>query len=331
MSAIRLDKVSVCYGDDTIVHDVDLNIAQGELHVLLGESGSGKTTLLRAIAGFEPILTGSITVADVIVAGPNWVPPEHRNVGVVFQDYALFSHLDVAGNVGFANRSTAATVAKHLSQVNLGGYENRSVATLSGGEQQRIALARALAQDPQVILLDEPFSNLNPSLRGKLRLATINTLRSAGITGVFVTHDRQEAFEIADRISAIRDGRLLQTGKPQTLYDTPNCLSVARSLGETIELPCRSDGEVAECILGKIAIRNTHNSASTLMIRPEQILLEPTGSLATVRRVRYFGAAHKIDLSIGKEMISMSVCAPKLHVGDTVGISVDGTCIALNE
>ncbi len=286
--AIALCDVDIGYSGEAVVRGVSLAVEPREMHVLLGESGSGKTTILRAIAGFEPIWAGRIELFDNPVDHPAQrrrpAPPEDRGVGVVFQDYALFPHLDVAGNVAFAMRNRrvakrriADRVESLLSQVGLDGLGRRPVAELSGGQQQRVALARALAQEPRIMLLDEPFSNLNRELRSELRERTVAILREQGITAMFVTHDREEAFAIADRISVIHDGALLQTGTPEEIFETPASIEVARSMGEVDCLPAEvtSDGRSARCALGVVSLRSPlpPGSRATLLVRPDQITL----------------------------------------------------------
>jgi iron(III) transport system ATP-binding protein len=330
MSAVELCGVDVAYDAGPVVRGVDLAIETGEMHVLLGESGSGKTTILRAIAGFEAIAAGTVRIGDTVVdGGGRTVPPERRAVGVVFQDYALFAHLDVAGNVGFAVPGRApAIVGELLDRVGLAGYERRPVADLSGGEQQRVALARALAQRPRVILLDEPFSNLNPELRHRLRETTVAILREAGVTGLLVTHDRVEAFDVADRISVIRDGRLLQTGTPRELYQQPGSVAVAAAVGEVLQLPCTVDGDRADCVLGPVRLHAAADGASILIVRPEQLRLDPAGDAGVVRRVRYFGAVDEVEVEVGAHLLRGQAAPGTLAPGDRVGVTLDGPCVA---
>ena len=314
MSAVVLSGVSVDYGDGPVLRDIDLEVRRLEIHVLLGPSGSGKTTLLRAIAGFEAVAGGTIEMAQVRVdGGGHWKPPELRNTGVVFQDYALFGHLDVAGNVAFGmHNATPDAVRALLEKVGLTGYGARDVSTLSGGEQQRVALARALAQQPSLLLLDEPFSNLNRELRRELRSATRDVLRAEALTAVFVTHDAEEAFWLADRMSVLVEGRLLQTGTPANLYDAPESLAVARSLGDASLLPVDENDHTP---LGRVDIAG--GTGDHIVVRPEWIQVG-SGVEAQVLEQRRLGSVTELKLALAGHTILARV-TPQ-HIENTVEI-----------
>ncbi|WP_217994910.1 ABC transporter ATP-binding protein [Methylogaea oryzae] len=204
VARLRLDSVSVAYGDKAVVRDVSFSVADGDIACLLGPSGCGKTTLLRAIAGFEPVVAGSIALSGAVVSNAQGgLPPERRQLGIVFQDYALFPHLDLAGNVGYGVRgldgqALRRRIAECLELVGLAGLEGRYPHELSGGQQQRVALARAIAPKPSLLLIDEPFSNLDTALREHLAHELRQILKAGGVTAVLVTHDQQEAFAMAD-------------------------------------------------------------------------------------------------------------------------------------
>ncbi len=213
------------FGRTVAVDDVTLSLAKGEMLALLGPSGSGKTTVLRLLAGFESPDAGRVMVEGEDVT---MVEPVHRRLGMVFQHYALFPHLDVGHNVGFGLESLgvrktelAERVARALTLVDLAGLERRRVDQLSGGQQQRVALARALAPEPRVLLLDEPLSNLDPTLRERTRHEIRDLIRRVGITTVLVTHEQDEAFDLGDRVAVLRSGRLEQVGTPDELYAAP--------------------------------------------------------------------------------------------------------------
>ena len=224
-------------GARTVVDGFSLALAPGEIGCLLGGSGCGKTTVLRAIAGFEPLHAGRIALAGQVLSTPaSTVPPEHRRIGLMFQDYALFPHLDVAGNVGFglASRPRAereARIAELLALVGLSDRARSYPHELSGGQQQRVALARALAPSPRLLLLDEPFSNLDVDTRQRLAADTRNLLRATGTTVLMVTHDQAEAFAVADRVGVMAAGRILQWDTPQGLYAAPQAREVAGFVG----------------------------------------------------------------------------------------------------
>ncbi len=220
-------------------------MAEGEILALLGPSGCGKTTTLRLIAGLESPDAGTITLRGQVVAGPGRaVPPEERGIGIVFQDYALFPHLTVADNVGFgagAGGATGAASSTVLDLVGLGGFGPRYPHELSGGQQQRVALARALAPAPALMLLDEPFSNLDADLRAQMRDEVERILRTSGTTAVFVTHDQEEAFTLADRVGVLQAGRIEQLAPPQELYHRPATRFVAAFVGAADFLPGTGD------------------------------------------------------------------------------------------
>ena len=235
MRGLAVDGLVVRYGEVTAVDGVDLAVADREVVCVLGPSGCGKTTLLRAIAGLEPPSAGRITWDGADLAG---VAPHRRAFGMVFQDFALFPHRDVFGNVAFGLRMAGADRAAQrervddvLALVGLDGYGSRSVATLSGGEQQRVALARALAPRPRLLLLDEPLGSLDRALRQRLVVELRDLLTSAGVSAVYVTHDQEEAFALADSLVVMRAGRVVQRGTPEAVWSRPANEFVARFLG----------------------------------------------------------------------------------------------------
>jgi iron(III) transport system ATP-binding protein len=275
-TAIRLDGVTKRYGDVSAVRDATLDASGGEILALLGPSGCGKTTLLRTIAGFERPDAGTIEVGDRVVSGETWAPPEARGIGMVFQDYALFPHLTVAENVGFglARRERATRVPTLLALVDLCGLGGRYPHELSGGQQQRVALARALAPAPRVVLLDEPWSNVDPQLRAELRTEVSAVLRPLGVTAILVTHDREEAFSVADRIALMRDGAIVQVGTPEELYFAPVDRWAAAFLGAGNVLAGEADRGFALTPLGAVPT-NGAAGAVEVLVRPELVALEP--------------------------------------------------------
>lgn len=238
---LTLREIDKRFGDLHVLDRVSLEVGRGEVLALLGRSGSGKTTLLRLLAGFESPDHGEIRVQGEDVTS---LPPARRRFGMVFQHYALFPHLTVGQNVAFGLESEgwdkadiAPRVARMLEQVDLDGFENRPVGEISGGQQQRVALARALAPEPRILLLDEPLSNLDPTLRERTRRELKATIDEVGITTVLVTHEQEEAFDLGDRVAVLHGGRLQQVGTPDALYETPKTPFVATFVGRATILP----------------------------------------------------------------------------------------------
>lgn len=233
--AIRCQHLSKKFGQIHAVDNVNLTLGEGRFLALLGPSGCGKTTTLRLIAGFEPPDAGEIEIGGRLVNAPGLhMPPEQRSVGMVFQEYALFPHLNVADNVAYGiakGVDKQKRVHEVLSMVGLAEVKTRMPYELSGGQQQRVALARALAPRPTLILLDEPFSNLDASLRSQVRAEVRQILRQALATAIFVTHDQEEAFSLADEVAVMIEGQIVQTDKPQKLYRRPVNKQVAAFLG----------------------------------------------------------------------------------------------------
>ena len=244
---LQIDQVDVRYPGQPrpAVQGVSLGLRAGDIGVLIGPSGCGKTTLLRAVAGLEHVSSGEIRLASELVSSARVdVPPEQRRIGMVFQDYALFPHLDVARNVGFGLRhlnaaDRASRVAQVLALVDLAGSEQRFPHELSGGQQQRVALARAMAPAPRLLLLDEPFSNLDVDLRERLAHELRGILKAAGATALFVTHDQLEAFAIGDQIGVMHDGHLHQWDDAYSLYHRPATRFVADFIGHGVFVPAR--------------------------------------------------------------------------------------------
>ena len=283
--------LSKAFGEVRAVVDVDLDVARGEILALLGPSGCGKTTLLRLIAGLERPEAGSVLLADDVVTSDDvMVPPDKRRVGFVFQDYALFPHRTVRRNVAFGvrdRRTRRARVDQVLAMVGLTAEQDRYPHELSGGQQQRVALARAIAPSPAVVLLDEPFSNLDADLRARVRTEVRDILHGAGATAVFVTHDQQEALEIADRVAVMREGRIEQIGTPEEVYHVPTTRAVADFVGEASFLPARLEGGVIATELGDFPVEGAEDEGPMhIMVRPEDVTLtsDPEGDCVVVER-----------------------------------------------
>lgn len=319
------------------VNGVDVAVKQGEIVCLLGPSGCGKSTLLRLAAGLEDVQQGEIHIGGERVAHPGRsLPPEARDVGLVFQDYALFPHLDVLGNVVFGLKGTKDGRERALDLLGRVGMADRAGAyphTLSGGQQQRVALARALAPRPSVMLLDEPFSGLDRALRQEVRDRTLSLLRSTGVASLVVTHDPEEAMFLADRIVLMRDGKIEQEGSPSDLYLRPVTDFAARFFGEVngITGTVGDDGTVATPF-GEIPFEGPAGSPVEIIVRPEALLpVDPDGGegcTATVTGSRLLGASTLLHLRINRDdgidlpMISRSPGAHLMKEGARIGVRV---------
>lgn len=308
---LGLESVTKRFGETTALDDVSLRVGRGELLAAVGPSGCGKSTLLRLIAGLTPGDAGRVVIDGREMAGPAaWVPPERRDVGVVFQDYALFPHLTVAGNVGFgltgSKAQRSARVAEVLEPTGLVDLAERYPHELSGGEAQRVALARSLAPRPAVVLLDEPFSNLDRNLRVRVREDTVGVLRATGATGLFVTHDQEEALAVGDRVAVLRRGRVQQLDRPSTVFHAPSSRFVATFIGEADFVHGRQDGGTAETRLGEVpvageALRGAQGPREVdVMVRPHEVgFTEDPAGEAVVASAEFRGAATAYGLDLG--------------------------------
>jgi len=341
MTAIDCQSLSKSFGSTVAVAGVDLSVERGEICSLLGPSGCGKTTMLRMIAGFERPDGGSVRVGDREVAGNGtFLAPDKRRIGMVFQDYALFPHLDVRANVGYAlGRSPdAGRVDEVLELVGLDGKGGRHPHELSGGEQQRVALARALAPTPEVILLDEPFSNLDATLRIRVRQEMREILVAAEATALFVTHDQEEALSLADRVAVMRDGRIEQAGTPEEVYGRPSSHWVAGFLGDAEILPGMAGEGRVECELGRFPIPKELEGPVDVMVRPESVSLGQGHAPGRDRAFEgvvvgreYYGHDQLVEVQLesGRRLRSRSVGFPIWHEGDRVRVWIDGPVNAL--
>ncbi len=330
---LRLSGLEKSYGSVRAVAGAELEVEAGSICALLGPSGCGKTTTLRLIAGLEQPDRGEIAIGERRLNGTGaFVAPERRRIGMVFQDYALFPHLDVAGNVGYGlgRRPEAERVAEVLDLVGLGGEARRPVHELSGGQQQRVALARALAPTPELILLDEPFSNLDPELRERLRQEIREILSRAGVTTLFVTHDQAEALSIAESVAVMREGRIEQVGTPEEIYSRPASRWVARFLGEVEVVPGEAAAGRVECELGSFSADQSTEGPVDVLIRPESIAIGLSGpdgaAAAEVVGRRFFGHDQLVELRLGsgRTVRSRRLGFPAWHEGDRVRAWVDG-------
>jgi iron(III) transport system ATP-binding protein len=321
------------YQDVGAANGVTFDLPRGRLMALLGPSGCGKTTTLRLIAGFERLDAGEIFIGGHHVAGPGFhLPPEKRRVGMVFQEYALFPHLTVAENVGFGLHQypgdARRRVATVLELVGLTGYERRMPHELSGGQQQRVALARAVAPEPDLILLDEPFSNLDAGLRVRVRAEVRSILQQANATAVFVTHDQEEALSLVDLVAVLIEGVVRQVASPQEIYRQPADQDVAEFVGDANFLTGRAAGYRVECELGVLETINENHGDVTVLIRPENIAVAPAPaeSRTRVRNLLFFGHDQLITIQTETGQVVDARMGPMYHfaVGQPVQLRVTG-------
>ncbi|NIP72259.1 MAG: ABC transporter ATP-binding protein [Gammaproteobacteria bacterium] len=333
---LQVKKIECHYRGHTAVRDLTFHVNTGELACLLGPSGCGKTTVLRAIAGFEPLIDGEIHLRGHVVSRPGrTLAPERRHIGMVFQDYALFPHLDVQANVGFGLRRLTPRARRKLATrmlelVGLAGCAQRYPHELSGGQQQRVALARALAPRPDLILMDEPFSNLDIELRERLSAEVRDILKDQGTTGVMVTHDQHEAFALGDQIGVMREGRILQWDTAYNLYHEPADRFVADFIGQgrflrgTLLTPDTLETEVG-IIRGNRAFLWPAGTAVDVLLRPDDVIPDPGGELSARVMQRAFKGAeilYTLQLPTGSRLLSLFPSHHDHAIGDEVGIRI---------
>jgi iron(III) transport system ATP-binding protein len=342
-TSLLVEGVTKSFGENQVLRGVDL-VVPGGVTSVLGASGDGKTTLLRIIAGFLRADAGKVTIgARVVVDRDVDVPPQRRRVGYVPQEGALFPHLDVAGNIGFGlpgrggGARGRARLAEMLDLVELpAAVASTYPHELSGGQQQRVALARALAPAPAVVLLDEPFSSLDASLREGTGRAVRHALSASSTTAVMVTHDQDEALSLSDQVAVMRDGRLVQVAGPVDVYRRPVDPAVAVFMGGASVLPAAVSGGSAECALGRVVVADPGPAlgARVVVVRPEQIVLAADGTpgvTATVTDVSYYGHDATMRLRVGDQgpLVVARISHGAVPVpGDVVRVRVDGPVLA---
>jgi len=344
MSHLELADIDLAYGGHSVVRKLSLQLEKGSIGCLLGPSGCGKTTVLRCIAGFEPVAAGEIRLDGVVVSGSgHHVSPERRRIGMVFQDYALFPHLSVGENIGFGLRHSDGAqrrerVSELLRVVGLTDQGHKYPHEMSGGQQQRVALARALAPRPSLLLLDEPFSNLDVELRERLSYEVRDIIKATHTTAILVTHDQHEAFAVADEIGIMNEGRIQQWDTPYNLYHRPGNRFVADFIGQGVFLPgvVVNDHQVqvelgtlnsaipVECGIG---CGNCDRDCTVdVLLRPDDIIHDDTSSLkAEVVHKAFRGAdiLYTLRLTSGVKVLSLVPSHHNHAIGEQIGIRLD--------
>jgi ABC-type Fe3+/spermidine/putrescine transport system ATPase subunit len=336
---LALNGVTRRFGEYTAVDNVSVEVGPGELLALVGASGSGKTTTLRIAAGYESPDAGTVTLGGEDITR---VPPERRGFGMVFQHYALFPHMPVEENVAFGLEARGVGKSERLEKartalvsVGLAGAGGRAIQSLSGGEQQRVALARALVIEPRALLLDEPLSNLDPTLRQAMRDDLRAMLRRVGVPALFVTHDQEDAFAIADRIAILKKGKLLQVGTPEELYETPATPEVASFIGRGTMVSATDNGNTASVTIGgrtrELAVKRSKGTPSRyakafVVLRPEALeLSNQSGDTSWPGRVinrRFAGGVivYRVELADGIG-VDVESASGNVHEDENVGVS----------
>ena len=344
---LTIKNLNKFFGEQQVLNDISLTLAQGEMLFLLGASGCGKTTLLRSIAGFEQPTNGEIWLKERLIFGENCnLPTQQRHLGYVVQEGVLFPHLNVYRNIAYGLGNGKGKTIEERSRIEqamkltgISELAERFPHQLSGGQQQRVALARALAPNPELILLDEPFSALDEHLRQQIRQEMLQALRESGASAIFVTHDRDEALRYADKIAIIQQGKILQIDTPCSLYWSPNHLETAKFIGESIILPAhRVDKNIVQCQLGCVPIQSTHSDAASgqILLRPEQFSLvniSPNSTACTVstfeaivQNIEFRGRTTAVQIAINHHEIWIEMgYMSELNIGERVDVYLQGS------
>ncbi|HEX6155378.1 MAG TPA: ABC transporter ATP-binding protein [Burkholderiales bacterium] len=330
---LEVENLRHAYGEQEVVRGLSFSLARGAIGCLLGPSGCGKTTVLRCIAGFEGIREGEIRLAGKVVSGPGvMLPPERRRIGMVFQDYALFPHLSVAGNIAFGLHAAraaerAARVQELAKLVGLSAALDKFPHEISGGQQQRVALARALAPRPELLLLDEPFSNLDVDLRERLSLEVRDIIKASGATAILVTHDQQEAFAMADEIGVLHLGRIQQWDAPYNLYHRPANRFVADFVGQGVFLPAQAlDGHQLQIELGTLQGDAHGLRQLEVLLRPDDVVHDdaaPTQAEVVHKAFRGAEILYTLRLASGRKVLALVPSHHTHALGEKIGIRLD--------
>ena len=330
---LEVENLRHAYGEQEVVRGLSFSLARGAIGCLLGPSGCGKTTVLRCIAGFEGIREGEIRLAGKVVSGPGvMLPPERRRIGMVFQDYALFPHLSVAGNIAFGLHAApaaerSARVQELAKLVGLSAALDKFPHEISGGQQQRVALARALAPRPELLLLDEPFSNLDVDLRERLSLEVRDIIKASGATAILVTHDQQEAFAMADEIGVLHLGRIQQWDAPYNLYHRPANRFVADFVGQGVFLPAQAlDGHQLQIELGTLQGDAHGLQQLEVLLRPDDVVHDdaaPTQAEVVHKAFRGAEILYTLRLASGRKVLALVPSHHNHALGEKIGIRLD--------
>ena len=336
MPLLQLDQISYAHQQHQVVEQLSFQLQAGEIGCLLGPSGCGKTTVLRCIAGFEHVAAGSIYIEDKLIGSSDFhVAAEQRKIGMVFQDYALFPHLTVEANIAFGLRGMGADarrarVAELLYTIGLVGQERKYPHELSGGQQQRVALARALAPRPRLLLLDEPFSNLDVDLRERLALEVRDILKAEGTTAILVTHDQHEAFALADQIGVMFEGSIQQWDTPYNLYHRPVNRFVADFVGQGVFLPGKVAGanqiEIELGVLPSTSVVVNSSAGLRVLLRPDDIIHDDASEQQAEVVAKAFRGAeflYTLKLASGELVLSLVPSHHNHAIGERIGIRLD--------
>ncbi|MGI9649514.1 MAG: ABC transporter ATP-binding protein [Acidimicrobiia bacterium] len=325
---LEAGRLTKSFGDNVVVDAASFGIEEGKTLALLGPSGCGKTTLLRLVAGLLEADDGIVSLAGETLTGPGvHVAPERRRVGMVFQDWALFPHLTVEKNVAYGltgDELAGGRAREALAMVGLEQFGDRYPHDLSGGQAQRVAVARALAPRPRVLLLDEPFSNLDTEFRVKLRGEVASLMREVGMTAVFVTHDQEEAFVVGDQVAVMRRGHIEQQGTPTEVYEHPASPWLASFVGEANLVPAVGRGQTADTMFGPVRLKDAATGPCLLVIRPEHLLIG-NGEDGTVDGVEFYGHDTSYAVTFADTDLQVrGMAAPRFQPGDHISLTYSG-------
>lgn len=335
MAALAINSIGSGYQGELVINQLDLAVEHGDILALLGPSGCGKSTLLRVIAGLHPCLFGAITIQGRVVNSDDiFIASENRGVGLIFQDYALFPHLTIAENILFgvrdaSKKSRQAMLTEMLDLIHLQGLEARYPHELSGGQQQRVSIARAIACQPQILLLDEPFSNIDPQVRQELMAQMRAILKSRNITGIFVTHSKEEAFVFADKLAIFEQGAIAQIGTAESLYSFPRSRYVADFLERGNYLPVKvKNAHQVETPLGLLTsdtkLEFANNDSGEMLLRCQNIsLIASVGGNGTIIERQFLGRFCHYKVQIDSYELDVKHHNTQLVVGQKVDVTAD--------